>query len=142
MDGKVREEDEDDFWNDLHAEGNEWKEDVHLCIGEGDILQAFDHVAPDVVRDAVLAWGIPRVLIAAILREGSGLTCVGSFESLQFRFPLNKSLRQGGKEPCVIFRAVSSWILAPVLARWLADGLGFPLLTRTPPVACDDNSEL
>lgn len=110
---------------------NEWKEDVQLCIGEGDVLQAFDHVAPDVVRDALLAWGIPRLLIAAILREGIGLTCTGTFESLHFRFPLNKSLRQGGKESCVIFRAVSSWILAPVLARWLADGLGFPLLSRS-----------
>ena len=79
-----------------------------------DIKTAIDEAKPKHVAKILEGHNTHGWLIAAFLREMSGLSGTASFESVESRFCFNRCLRQGSVEAPRLWQKMASHILANV----------------------------
>ena len=117
----------------------EWQEERNRVMKHGtvvrqtmymarlDIRTAFDKAKPKHVTQILDSHNTHGWLIAALLREMSGLSGVASFESVESRFSFNRCLQQGGVEAPRLWQKMGTQILANVEEEWIKQRKGILL---------------
>ena len=84
-----------------------------------DIKTAFDETKPKHVANIMDSHNTHGWIIAALLREMSGLSGKAIFESVERSFALNRCLRQGSVEAPHLWQKMATQILANVEEEWM-----------------------
>ena len=114
----------------------EWQEDRNLVMKHGtvvrptmymaslDIKTAFDEAKPKQVAKIMDSHNTHGWIIAALLREMSGLSGKAIFECVECRFAFNRCLRQGSVEVPRLWQKMATQILANVEEEWMKQRKG------------------
>ena len=117
----------------------EWQEERHPVMKHGtearptmylaslNIRTAFDEAKPKHVARIFDDHNTHGWLIAAVLREMSGLSGTASCESVESRFRFNKCPRQGSVEAPRLWKKMASQTLANVEEEWMMKKKGVRL---------------
>ena len=100
-----------------------------VCVGQGDVRAAFDHLSLEVVCRALEYWRFDPHLVRALLEESLGLSATAVFPGAPPTqdFDFNSNIRQGGVEAPWEWNAVMRHFLALLSPRWEYKGYGIDL---------------
>ena len=113
----------------------EWPEEVSPMSKHGsvsrptmfmaslDIKSAFDEARPRHIARILESHNIHGWLIAALLREMSGLEGGSMFECVESSFTFNPCLRQGSVEALRLWQMIAAQLLASVEGKWTQKNL-------------------
>lgn len=112
----------------LLARSYEWRGQAPLCLFNGDVFCAFDHLSHKLVQDATEFCQWPLRCRAAVHQESCGLTCTAAIPgSVNVDFDFNKCMRMGSVESPPLWRCAMVWCVAQLLPLWLECGYGMVL---------------
>ena len=100
-------------------------------MGSADVLQCFDHVSIPLALESMLALGLPRPLVYAMLAPLEGNQCKMTFAGVCWDdwVSWDKAIRTGGVESPFLFKVVSIYIWEKVVRRWEEQEMGYVLET-------------
>ena len=90
-----------------------------MYMASWDIKTAFDEAKPKHVAKIMDSHNTQGWLIAALLREMSGLSGKAIFECVESSFAFNRCLRQGSAEAPRLWQKMATQILANVEEEWM-----------------------
>ena len=117
----------------------EWQEERSPALKHGstvrptkyvaslDIKTAFNEAEPKHVAQTMDSHSTHGWLIAALLREMSGLEGKAMFGCVESSFVFNRCLRQGSVEALVCGKKKATQILANVEEEWMKKRMGVPI---------------
>ena len=111
--------------NPVMKHGTEVRQTMYTA--SSDIKTAFDEAKPKHVAQILDSHNTHGWLIAALLREMSGLSGVASFESVASRFSFNRCLRQGSVEAGRLSQKMATQIWVNVEEEWMEKRKGILL---------------
>ena len=109
----------------------EWQEERNLVMKHGTVTRstqylaslvfktAFDEARPKHVSKIMDRHSTHGWIIAALLREMSGLSGKATFECLESSFAVNRCFRQGSVEAPCLWQKMTTQILANVEEEWV-----------------------
>ena len=104
----------------------DWPHHLRMFLFSGDLETAFDRLSIELVVDSLKWWGIPEVLIAAIVEENSFQHVSVAFQNLDLGTPIefNRCVRTGGKDSAFLWKVAFVYLLSPLVECWDAAKLG------------------
>ena len=104
----------------------DWPHQLRMFLFSGDLETAFDRLSIELVIDSLQWWGIPDILIAALVEENSFQTVCVEFQNLDVGDALNfnKCVRTGGKDSAFFWNIAFVFLLAPLVECWDVAKLG------------------
>ena len=107
------------------AAAREWGPELGFITCSLDVKQAFDNVAPLNWSLEMKEMNIAPVLAGAIFREQIGGKCDICFQETRISsIPLDRSIRQGGKESPCLFNLMMKSIFRKIQREWDGQQLG------------------
>ena len=103
----------------------EWGRPLYMC--KIDVSAAFDSFHHEHLEQALRSLGVPSLFVFAWLRElfrAELFPSVAGHTSEECVVP-GKGGRQGGVETPLMWRAVTQWLMDPLLASWRQRGIGW-----------------
>ena len=98
-----------------------------MFVASLDIKTAFDEARPRHVAKILESHDIHGWLIAALLREMSGLAGKAMFECVESSFTFNRCLRQESVEAPWLWQMMAAQLLASVEGKWKQKNMGLLL---------------